>query len=67
MFFKFKDKLFRYGLLKLIVLVCRYFEFEYLLYCVLSNVLSGLVNLFLDFVWFNGWKNIFWLIMKILL
>ena len=65
-FFKFKDKLFRHGPLKLIVLVRRYLEFEHSLYCVPSNVSSGLANLPLDFVWFNGRKNTSWPTTKIL-
>lgn len=44
----------------------RYLEFEHSLYCVPSNVSSGLANLPLDFVWFNGTKNTSWPTTKIL-
>ena len=38
----------------------RYLETEHTLYCVPSNVSSGLATLPLKFVWFNGTKNTSW-------
>jgi len=38
----------------------RYLEFEHYLYCVPSNVSSGLATLPLDHVWFKGTENTSW-------
>ena len=40
--------------------VHRYLQYEHYLYCVPSNVSSGLANLPLDNVWFNGTENSSW-------
>ena len=44
----------------------RYLELNHSLYCVPSNVSSGLASLPLDFVWFNGTKNTSWPTSKML-
>lgn len=36
------------------ILFFRYLENEYIYYCVLSNVLSGLGRLSLSYVWYDG-------------